>query len=158
VSFDVSNLFTNVPVSESVSVAEKVPKSAGAEPPFLRDFLKLLTVSGEENYFQFNGEYYRQLKVLAMGSPLSPLLAELFMDEFERRLFDSNSIDTRNIYCWFRYVDDVFAIWTGTMRQLDHFLAALNSISKTIVFTCEKESGGNLNFFRGSGSFQRVRI
>jgi hypothetical protein len=81
-----------------------------------------------------------------MGSPLSPLLADVFMDDFERNLFENNTIDTRNIFCWYRYVDDIFAIWTGTQRQLDCFLTTLNSLSEKIVFTCEKEKDGKLNY------------
>jgi hypothetical protein len=146
VSFDVENLFTNVPALEAVNVAKKYLENTGAEATIISGFVSLLKVCIDQNYFKFNGEYYQQLDGLAMGSPLSPLLAELFMDYFEEKLFSDNSVNTKNIYCWFRYVDDVFAIWTGTDRQLDNFLTTLNTQCKGIQFTCEKEKEGKLNF------------
>ena len=50
------------------------------------------------------------------------------------------------IHCWYRYVDDVFAVWTGTMRQLDIFLNKLNTQTKNIKFSCKKESDHTINF------------
>jgi hypothetical protein len=146
VSFDVKNLFTNIPVSEAVDVAEKVLKNAGAEPPFLSEFVKLLKVCVDQNYFKFNDQFFQQTEGLAMGSPLSPLLADLYMDNFEQTLFNDSSVNTSFIDCWFRYVDDVFAVWTSTERQLDIFLSKLNSQCKNIQFTCEKERNNSLNF------------
>ncbi|XP_046391602.1 uncharacterized protein LOC124159736 [Ischnura elegans] len=63
VSFDVKDLFTNIPISEAVKIAEETLRKAGADPPFLDDFVKLLTVCVEENYFKFNNKFYRQKEV-----------------------------------------------------------------------------------------------
>ena len=111
----------------------------------IKYFVSLLKVCVGQNYFNFNSEYYQQGEGLAMGSPLSPLLAELFMDDFENILFNRYSMCS-NIYCLFRYVGDVFAIWTGTDRQLDNFLKILNAQHINLKFTCEKEKDGKLNF------------
>ncbi|XP_071455076.1 uncharacterized protein [Hetaerina americana] len=42
VSFDVSNLFTSIPVSRAVDVAEEVLKNKGADLQFIKEFVKLL--------------------------------------------------------------------------------------------------------------------
>ena len=34
-------------------------------------------------YFLFQGKYYEQVQGVAMGSPISPLIVNLFMEEFE---------------------------------------------------------------------------
>ena len=45
---------------------------------------KLLIICTQESHFQFNGKYYEQIDGVAMGSPLGPLFANIFMDEFEQ--------------------------------------------------------------------------
>ncbi|CAF0999626.1 unnamed protein product [Brachionus calyciflorus] len=42
----------------------------------------LLIVCTQESHFQFNGEYFDQTDGVAMGSPLGPLFANIFMSEF----------------------------------------------------------------------------
>jgi hypothetical protein len=46
------------------------------------EILELTNTCLNHNYFLFNNNYFQQLEGLAMGSPLSPLLAEMFLDRF----------------------------------------------------------------------------
>ena len=71
-----------------------------------------LEICIRQNYFKFNNTIYSQLNGLPMGSPLSPLLSEIFIDFLENQIFTNNPI-TKNVLHWARYVDDVFCIWAG---------------------------------------------
>lgn len=93
-----------------------------------------------------------------MGSPLSPVLAEIFMSNFEEKLFAKKNEIIKNVLFWTRYVDDIFCIWTGTDRQLDVFLKFLNTINKKIQFTLEKEKDGVLHFLDLSMSVKNSKI
>ena len=74
----------------------------------------------QQNYFSFNNKFFKQQDGLPMGSPLSPLLADIFMDNFESNLLNNKKISLiSNIKFWYRYVDDVLCFWCGTDRQLD---------------------------------------
>jgi predicted GIY-YIG superfamily endonuclease len=146
VSFDVSNLFTNVDPTEAVDLAETILLRRSVPAPILSELLVLFKLCVSQNYFLFNGTYFKQPKGLAMGSPLSPLLADIYMDSFEKSVFSSAHPLLKNVVCWFRYVDDVFCAWSGTGRQLEIFLGHLNSIKPNIKFTMEKEENGSLNF------------
>ncbi|XP_062703509.1 uncharacterized protein LOC134290468 [Aedes albopictus] len=75
-----------------------------------------------------------------MGSKLSPLLADVFMSDFETEA-QKHKLFPR---VWKRYVDDVFA--PIKERYLDQTLAMLNSQHSTINFTVEKEVDGKLPF------------
>ncbi|ERL94868.1 hypothetical protein D910_12141, partial [Dendroctonus ponderosae] len=79
-----------------------------------------------------------------MGSPLSPVIANYFMEKFEK-----NALDTavRKPKCWFRYVDDTFVVWGHGLTELEDFLRHLNSINPKIQFTMEVEKDGRLPFF-----------
>lgn len=80
-----------------------------------------------------------------MGSPIS-LLAEIYMNSFENKLFNCNNKLIKCIHYWTRYVDDIFCIWTGNLDQLSQFLLLLNSFHDRIQFTMELEDNNKLNF------------
>lgn len=100
----------------------------------------------EQNYFQFNNTIYEQKDGLPMGSPISPLLSEIFMANFEKVMFNTKNSLVRHIFHWNRYVDDVFCIWDGTDRNLDQFLHFINSFNNNIQFTMERGHNNEINF------------
>ena len=76
-----------------------------------------------------------------MGSPLSPVIANLFMKDFKKKAIEQA---THKPVCRFRYVDDTFVIWTHGQEKLTEFLNHLNRLHNKIQFTMEKE--GHLAF------------
>lgn len=144
ISFDVCSLFTSIPVSELMKYIESL--LANFDTTLSAEILSLLKVCIKQNYFGFNNVFYKQDDGLPMGSPLSPLLAEIYMDYFEQKIFNSNNTLTKNIKFWFRYVDDILCLWAGTSRQLDAFLNYINQINRKIKFTMEIENQSSINF------------
>ena len=43
----------------------------------------------ETTYFVFKGVYYKQIHGAVMGSPVSPIVCNLFMEDLERRAIDT---------------------------------------------------------------------
>ena len=86
VSFDVESLFTNIPTQETINIIlDRAYKDNATEYYGLKKetLEKLLIICTQQSHFQFNGKYYDQIDGVAMGSPLGPLFANIFMDEFE---------------------------------------------------------------------------
>ena len=54
--------------------------------------------------FTFNETMFRQIESVSVGSPLSPILANIFVGFHERRLFDRFP----KPFIYLRYVDDTF--------------------------------------------------
>ena len=73
-----------------------------------------------------------------MGSPVSPIVANIFMEHFEEIALDSR------FRLWRRYVDDVFCIIKRS--NVETALVYLNSLFPSITFTVEKEQDGTLPF------------
>lgn len=146
VSFDVSSLFTSIPINELKIILNEKVSNSNLSIHQKTELLEILDLCVNQSYFQFNDNFYFQTNGLPMGSPLSPILAELFMSNFENTLLNSNSNLVKNVFFWCRYVDDIFCVWTGTERQLNLFLRLLNSINSKINFTIEKEQNNTLNF------------
>ena len=108
ISFDVTSLFTNVPLDFMIDVILKriydenevntnIPKQQ------MRDLLLLCT---KNVHFSYNGDIYTQADGVAMGSPLSPVLAGIFMVELERTILPTLR---EHISPWKRYVDDTIS-------------------------------------------------
>ena len=79
--------------------------------------LKLLEFCLVNTYFLFNGQFFEQTKGAAMGSPVSSIVANIYMEAFEDRAL-STALHPPNI--WKRYVDDTFVIQLESQR--DEFL------------------------------------
>ena len=58
-------------------------------------------------YFQYNGSIYEQLEGAAMGSPISAVIANPYMESFEQQAITTSAYKPR---IWKRYVDDTFTI------------------------------------------------
>ena len=88
-SYDVSALFTSVPVDKALEVVrEKLEEDltlSERTPLAPDDIVKLLGLCLKCTYFLFQGEYYLQIHGAAMGSPVSPIVCNLYMEYFEQR-------------------------------------------------------------------------
>ena len=78
-----------------------------------------------------------------MGSPLSPIIADLYMEHFEQEAIRTSEYKPN---LWLRYVDDTFSIWKHGRAKLQVFLTHLNSRRESIKFTMEIESENSLPF------------
>ena len=83
VSYDVSALFTNVPLKETIDIlVDKAFEGGWFNKTHSMQLQKhqltdLLEVATTNQLFPFSGELYEQADGVAMGSPLGPLLANL---------------------------------------------------------------------------------
>ncbi|XP_076348072.1 uncharacterized protein LOC143245600 [Tachypleus tridentatus] len=110
-----------------------------------------LTIYLQLTYFQYNEEFYEQTGGLAMGSLFSPILADIFMEDFEETALLSTP--TKSSF-YRRYVDDTFMIWPHGHENLPAFLEHLNSIDKKIH--CPYENRGTKQFGHRAGkNFRR---
>jgi len=78
-----------------------------------------------------------------LGSPLSPVIASFFMEDFEKKAKEQAA--HKPVY-WFRYVDDIFIIWPHGQEKLEEFLNHISGLHNKIQFTMEKEEEGHLPF------------
>ena len=141
VSFDVCSLFTKVPVDDLLSFLPEVLDRL--ELPFDNTVLvNLIKLCILDSKFEFNGKYYSQKFGMAMGNPLSPVLSNLYMEFFEKKIL-SKILPKQAI--WFRYVDDIICLWPNS-ENLNTFMEKLNNQVASIKFTMEIENDSSLPF------------
>jgi hypothetical protein len=88
-----------------------------------------------------------------MGSPLSPVIANFFTEDFEKKAIEHA---THKFVCWFRYVDDTFAIWPHGQENLPEFLNHLSGLRNKILFKMEKDEKGHLPFWTLTSTEKRT--
>ena len=69
--------------------------------------------------FVFNGKYYDQIDGIAMGSPLGPTFANIFIADLERKHMDN--LHKLGVKTWLRLVDDTF-VTVGNIDQVKTIL------------------------------------
>ncbi|XP_065326070.1 uncharacterized protein LOC135932513 [Pelmatolapia mariae] len=146
VSFDVVSLFTCIPTTEAVeTVRKRLQEDSALEDKtnFTPDQIcTLLDLCLTTTYFKYNEGFYRQKHGCAMGSPVSPIVANLYMEEVERKAL--GSFKGRVPSHWYRYVDDT---WVKIKTQeVESFTAHINAVDKNIKFTREDTKDNCLPF------------
>ena len=86
VSFDVVNLFGMIPVEEALAIIrEKLENDEDLEertPIPVNNIMELVTFCLRNAYFQLENQIYQQVDGLAMGSALSPVVSNIYMEHF----------------------------------------------------------------------------
>ena len=135
-SFDVESLFTSVPIEPSIGIIKKLledDKNLHQRTNMSVNHIScLLEFCLKTTYFTFQGKFFEQVKGAAMGSPISPIVANLFMEDFEVKALSTTPTPPT---LWKRFVDDTFIIIQR--RHKESFLQHLNSMNNNIHFTCE---------------------
>ncbi|KAL9986803.1 hypothetical protein ACROYT_G001002 [Oculina patagonica] len=145
VSYDVSALFTSIPINEAISVTKTKLEGDSSLPdrcPLdITQLSTLLEMCLSSTYFTYQHEFYKQKQGAAMGSPISPIVANLYMEQFESRALNTAPTPPT---MWYRYVDDTMA--KIHEHAVDSFSDHLNSIDQHIQFTSEQEKEGKIPF------------
>ncbi|XP_044757062.1 uncharacterized protein LOC123315438 [Coccinella septempunctata] len=135
ISLDVVNLFGNLDKNEIIEVLKQSWNEIKEHTSLNMElFLEITLFLLENNYCVFRGEYYLQVFGCAMGSKLSPRLAQYFMDHLVK-----SSIGKLPFRIPFlkKFVDDIFT--TVPKEETQTILSSLNSYSNNLQFTLEVE-------------------
>ena len=87
------SLYTKIPVSDAIETIRSLTND---------DTAKLVEVCLRSTFFAFHKVFYEQVEGVTMGSPLSPIIANLYMESFDFPLKPKR---------WKHYVDDTYVVW-----------------------------------------------
>ena len=146
-SFDVSNLFTNIPLTETIDIIlnSLFPNLNADFKGFSRQlFKKFLELAVTNSFFIFNNNLFKQTDGLGMGLPLAPTFANIFMSFHEQRWLEECPPQFAPLF-YRRYVDDTFVIFKEEAHATS-FFNFINSQHSNIRFTRENETNGQIPF------------
>ena len=145
-SYDVSALFTSVPIEPAITIIRsklELDQTLHTRTTMkVEQIISLLEFCLKNTYIQFQGIFYEQLQGAAMGSPISPIVANIYMEDFEIKAISSAEYPPR---IWKRYVDDTFVVIDSARKE--KFLEHINNMDPYIQFTTEDANpDGSLPF------------
>ena len=135
-SYDAKVLFTSVLIQPALNIIEKLleedPELQQRTSMTVKHITCLLEFCLSSTYLTFQNKYYEQVEGAAMGSPISPIVANVYMDNLEVRVINTSPHPP---LMWKRFVDDTFVVIKAAHKQ--EFLDHINSIDHHIQFTSE---------------------
>ena len=113
-NLDVDSRFTSIPIEETIDICtnllynnEDIIKGINKS-----EFKNLLLLATKKSYFIFD-ILYKQKDGMAMGSPLGPTLANVFLSFYEVKLIEQCPKEFKPVF-YRRYVDDIFVLFEST--------------------------------------------
>ena len=139
VSFDVSSLYTNVPLKEAIEdCTELLYSGKYPKPPVDRQtFVELVSLCSENVIMLTQDGYYRQIDGLAMGSPPAPQLANGWMNKFDNLIKGEAKL-------YARYMDDILR--EINKSEINGKLNEINNLHPALNFTIEREIDSTIPF------------
>ena len=129
-SMDVESLYTNIDTQMGIK-AVKTLMDRHPDPSRPDQFiLQLLNNSLTRNDFEFNGQHYLQVKGTAMGKRFAPAYANIYMATWEETVLPNcTKLPTH----YYRYLDDIWGVWTHGEDDFRDFVLTLNSHHPSIT-------------------------
>lgn len=106
-TFDVENMYTSIPIEAALKAVHWFLNRM--QHPLTHIILTGLQIVLEYNYFTFGTSNWKQLRGLAMGTPVAPTIATLYLGYFEETQIIPSCRQSLRLYK--RYLDDIILIW-----------------------------------------------
>lgn len=146
-SLDVTALFTNISKKAVLDTIKKRWRKISEHTSLtLEAVLEGVELIYDNCYFTYNGRKYRQKFGSPMGSPISPSLAELVLEQLEAEVLERLQNMGIRIDFYYRYVDDI--IMAANARDINRILEVFNNFDpeKRLRFTIENEVDESIAF------------
>jgi hypothetical protein len=119
---------------------------------------ELLKITIFQNYFVSDNTIWQQENGTPMGSPISGILAEIFLQNLEKKWYP-NIINSRHIQYIGRYVDDVLIVFDSALTTANDILLDHNKMHTNIKYNMEMEENEyisylDLNIHRNTNNIQ----
>jgi len=129
-TLDIKDLYVNIPIQETLQTARSQLLKHNNRT-FTDQLCSLLEAILNQNYFTYQNQIYRPTKGVAMGSPISGLVAEILLQSLEHTHIKS-LLDTKCIILYTRYIDDILIIYDAAQINLDTITRYANSINSNL--------------------------
>ena len=128
-SLDVDSLFTNIPLEGTINICTNLLYNNEVT---------------QESYFIFNNVLYKQKDDVAMGSPLGPTMANVFLSFYEVKWLEQCPKEFKPVF-YRRYVDDIFVLFESA-EHISKFRDYFSTRHPNMSFSFEQEKNGKLSF------------
>jgi len=144
ITLDIKDLYVNIPIQETIQTTRSQLLKHN-DRTFMNQLCSLETILNQ-NSFTYQNQIYQPTKGVAMGSPISGLIAEILLQSLEHtHTHIKPLLDTKRIILYTRYID-ILIIYDTTQINLDTITRYANSINSNLELNPTPEKKNTVNF------------
>lgn len=128
-TIDIDSLYTNIDTKAGLTAVKNILQKYPQQDRLDRQLLALLEINLTRNDFEFNNQFFLQIKGVAMGKKFAPAYANIFMAEWEEAALGKCP---QKPFLYVRYLDDIFGIWTHSQEEFAEFIQILDTHDPSI--------------------------
>lgn len=92
ISFDVEALFPSIPIDTTLDLLDEWLRINEPDDNKRLTYVKATKFCMKSNFCQFNNKFYHITDGISMGNAFSPFMANIFMSNFEMKLFGRDEL------------------------------------------------------------------
>jgi hypothetical protein len=144
-TLDINDLYVNIPIQNTLHITKQLLHKHNVDKYVATDTLNILETILKQNYFQYEGNFYKPKTGISMGSPLSGIIAEIFIQHLEQQVL-KHTLGNKDIMYYTRYVDDILIIHNQNRTTPQHIQEQFNKQHKALKFTITEENNKQIAF------------
>jgi hypothetical protein len=144
INFDIKDLYVNIPIKETLSITKALLLEHNNEQT-TKQIISLLDIILRRNYFTSQNNAYQPVKGISMGSSISGIVAEIFLQQLENSQFNQ-ILEIKNTVFYTRYVDDMLIIYNTERISFETIHNYMNKIHHNLEFTPTHEHNNSISF------------
>ena len=145
ITLDIKDLYVNLPTKNILRITEFWLNKNNQDSTTTHQTLYLLDTILRQNYFQHNDQFYQPNKGIAMGSPVSGILAEIYLQYLEET-YIKHCLENKEMTYYKRYVDDILIIFDQNKTDEHTIHNFMNNIDKHLDFKISTEVHNITNY------------
>jgi hypothetical protein len=127
------DLCVNVPVTEILHITKTLLKQNNIDTLVSQQILILLNLVLNHNYFECDKKCYKPIQGVAMGSPLSGIVKEIFLQYFEHLIL-KHILEMKAVIYYNCCVCDVFIVFKSTTITEEDIMNIMKTIHSNLQF------------------------
>jgi len=144
-TLDIKDLYVNLPKQGIIQSTIFWLDKNNTSKKIKEQIIRLLKIIIEQNYFQYNDQFFKPKNGIAMGLPISGMIAEIYLQHIEE-LHIKHWIESKEIIYYKRYVDDIIIIFNHSKTNETAITSIMNDINEQLEFKATMEVNETINY------------
>jgi len=145
ITLDIKDLYVNLPLNGIMHATKYWLNKNNNSEDVIKQLLNIIKTVIQQNYFQYKDTFYQPVKCIAMGSPLSGTIAEMYL-QYVEETYIKQRWDTNEIMYYKRCVDDILIIYNN-QKMKDHTIEKeINKTDMNLEFKMTTEDNNNIHY------------
>jgi hypothetical protein len=144
ITFDIKDLYVNIPICETLDITKNLLLEHNDDHT-TKQMISLLHTLLQQNYFAFQNHIFQPYTGIAMGSAISGIIAEIFLQYLENKHLNQ-LLDEKSIIFYTIYVDDLFLIYSTDRTNTEKIHDYLNNLHPNLEFAPTIEENNRISF------------